>query len=357
MAIYGWIGLGNMGGPMTANLIQAGHTVKGYDLDQQALEDATATGVTAVDSIAEAVDGADVVFTMLPKGEHVRTVLTAEDGVFAHASTFTLLIDSSTVDPETSRWCHQEAARRGFDFVDAPVSGGISGAAAGTLTFMVGGEDDVVAAAQSFIEPMAGMIAAAGEATHGIAAKLANNMMLSISLLAASEGSQLADRLGLDPKVFWDIVSVSSGQSWAQKTWYPVPNIVDSAASNNNYDATFSAELCLKDVSLALEAGETAGLQLAGASLAKHQLEELAAEGLGHKDCSLVTKYVSPDGSAPGYQGEVGASTDSAMAGARDSARADEPAEPTQTEPIPEQPSTADVAAAPTAAASTSQAS
>lgn len=301
---YGWIGLGNMGGPMTGNLVDAGHSVRGVDLDQRSLRDAQQRGVTPVSGIAEAVQGADVVFTMLPAGQHVREVYAGEGGIFEHASKDTLLIDSSTVDFETSRWCHREAEARGFRFVDAPVSGGISGAEAATLTFMVGGSPENVEQALPYIEPMAGNTFPAGGASAGIAAKLANNMMLGISIMAASEGSQLAERLGLDPKVFWDIVSVSSGQSWAQKTWYPVPGIVESAAANNNYDATFRADLALKDLTLATQAGTEADLRLTAAELAKSQLQALADEGLGHRDCTLITKYVSPEGAAPGYTPE-----------------------------------------------------
>lgn len=303
MATYGWIGLGNMGGPMTANLVKAGHTVKGLDLDEQAMKSAADAGVITVDSIAEVVAGVDVVFTMLPKGQHVRAVFADAGGIFEHAATSTLLVDSSTVDIETSRWCHEESSVRGFRFVDAPVSGGVSGATAATLAFMVGGELKVIDEAFPYIEPMSGKTIAAGGATAGIAAKLANNMMLFISLMAAAEGSQLADHLGLDPKVFCDIVSVSSGRSWAQQTWYPVPGIVESSAANKNYDATFSVDLALKDVTLAVEAGEQAGLALRGAQLVKQQLEELAQEGLAHKDCSLISKHVTPDGTAPGYEG------------------------------------------------------
>lgn len=303
MATYGWIGLGNMGAPMTANLVAAGHTVRGFDLDAEAMAQAEAGGVTPVGSVAEAVDGADVVFTMLPQGEHVRAVFDGENGIWAHAQTRTLLVDSSTVDVETSQFCHDESARRGFRFVDAPVSGGISGAAAATLAFMVGGEDEAVKEATGFIEPMAGKTIAAGGATTGISAKICNNMMLFIDLMAAAEGSQLADRLGLDPQVFWEITSVSSGRSWAQQTWYPVPGIIDSSAANNDYRATFRADLALKDITLALDAGELTGVRLEAARLARTRFRQLVDEGLADRDCSLISKYVSPDGTAPGYQG------------------------------------------------------
>ncbi|GAA3287642.1 3-hydroxyisobutyrate dehydrogenase [Nesterenkonia halobia] len=316
MTTYGWIGLGNMGGPMTANLVAAGHTVRGFDLDAGAAAEAAARGVDIVGSIAETVAGADVVFTMLPKGEHVRAVYGGEDGIWATADTRALLVDSSTVDIETSQHCHDTSAARGFRFVDAPVSGGVSGAETATLAFMVGGSPEASEEAVGHIEPMAGRTIVAGGETTGIAAKICNNMMLFINLMAASEGSQLADRLGLDPQVFWEIASVSSGHSWAQQTWYPMPGIVDSAASNRNYDATFRADLARKDVTLALDAGVLTGVSLEAARLAQRQFDRLIDEGLADKDCSLIVKYASPDGGAPGWTGAGSASAERTLSAA-----------------------------------------
>ncbi|QTX05956.1 NAD(P)-dependent oxidoreductase [Agromyces archimandritae] len=302
MAKIAWIGLGNMGGPMTANLVGAGHEVVGYDLDEGAKAAAEAHGVRIAASTADAVADADAVFTSLPKGAHVRQVFEGDGGVWANAPKTALLMDCSTVDVETSRYCHEHSAELGFRFVDAPVSGGISGAAAGTLTFMLGGADADVAEARGYVEPMAGNIFAVGGPTMGIAAKLANNMMLFISLLAASEGSQLAASMGLDAKTFWDIARVSSGDSWAMRTWYPVPGIVDSSAANHDFDATFSTLLAQKDVSLALAAGDGAGLHLPAAHLALDQFEQLIEEGYGGKDCSLIVKYASADGTVAGFE-------------------------------------------------------
>lgn len=298
MAVYAWVGLGNMGGPMTANLVKAGHTVRGVDLDPGAKGAAAEAGVQIVESIADAVAGADAVFTMLPKGEHVRAVFA---DILASADVSTLLIDSSTVDIETARYCHQSAAAAGFRFVDAPVSGGISGAAAGTLCFMLGGEESAVQAAATFVEPMSGKTIVAGGATAGIAAKICNNMMLFIDLMAASEGSQLAEHLGLDPQVFWEIASVSSGRSWAQQTWYPVPEVVPTSAANHNFDATFRVDLARKDIGLALDAGKSTGVKLPAAALAQAHFDALISEGLADKDCSLIVKQISPDGTVRGY--------------------------------------------------------
>lgn len=295
MAIIAWIGLGNMGGPMTANLVSAGHAVRGFDLSDDALESARDGGVTPATSIAEAVDGAEVVFTMLPKGEHARAVYEGEDGVFANAAQGTLLIDSSTIDIETAQALHDGAKAAGFRFVDAPVSGGTSGAAAGTLTFMVGGEEADVKAASEFIGPMSGNIIATGGATTGQAAKICNNLMLFINLASTSEGAVLADRLGLDPQVFWDIASVSSGDSWALRTWYPVPGVVETAASNRDFAATFAIELAVKDVGLAVSAADQTGTPLEIGRHVAQMLQAVADSEYAQKDCSAIVKLV--DGS------------------------------------------------------------
>lgn len=301
MSTYAWIGLGNMGGPMTANLVAAGHTVRGYDLDAEACKAAATGGVQIAGSIAEAMDQADAVFTMLPKGEHVRSVYEADDGIWANATNHMLLADSSTVDIETSRAIHAGSQERGLNFIDAPVSGGISGAAAGTLAFMLGGAPELMERATEFIAPMSGKTIVAGGPSMGIAAKICNNMMLFIDLMASAEGSQLAEALGLDPEVFWQIASVSSGRSWAQQTWYPVPGIIGTAAANNNFEATFRTDLARKDIGLALDAGQSTGVQLPAASLAREHFDELIRQGLGYKDCSLIVKNLLPDGVVRGW--------------------------------------------------------
>lgn len=305
MSTYAWIGLGNMGGPMTANLVAAGHQVRGYDLDAEACAAAAGGGVQISGSVAEAMEHADAVFTMLPKGAHVRSVYEGEAGIWANATKDMLLLDSSTVDIETSRFIHAGSAERGLHFVDAPVSGGISGAAAGTLAFMLGGEPELMDRASGFIAPMSGKTIVAGGPSMGIAAKICNNMMLFIDLMASAEGSQLAEALGLDPEVFWQIASVSSGRSWAQQTWYPVPGIIDTAAANNNFEATFRTDLARKDVGLALDAGESTGVRLPAASLAREHFDELIEQGLGDKDCSLIVKNLLPDGAVRGWNPET----------------------------------------------------
>lgn len=303
MTSIAWIGLGNMGSRMSSHLVSAGHEVRGFDVVDALREGAAEHGIRPVASIAEAVEGADVVILSLPKGEHVRQVLESDGGVFAHASPGTLILDTSTVDMETSQWCHGQSGSRGLRFVDAPVSGGTQGAQAGTLTFMLGGAAEDVADAKEVVAPMAGNVFAVGEATHGIAAKLVNNMMLGISILAMSEGSQLANQLGLDPKAFFDVVRVSSGDSWAVRTWYPVPGVVPGAAADQNFDASFSAMLCHKDVALAVAGAEASGVHVPAARLILEQLQHLLDDGFGGKDCTLVVREASPDGSVQGWDG------------------------------------------------------
>ena len=301
MATIAWIGLGHMGGPMAGHLVAAGHEVRGVDPVPAARDAAALRRVPVVETIAEAVAGADAVFTSLPRGEHVREVYGGDAGVWASAPTTALLLDTSTVDVATSRFCHEASADRGFRFVDSPISGGIAGAEAGTLTFMLGGEAADVAEAAMLVELMAAHVFAVGGPTMGIAAKLANNLMLFVSLVGLAEGSQLAAELGLDAETFWKVASVSSGDSWPLRTWYPVPGVVPTSPANRNFDASFTTVLAEKDLSFALAAGEHAGLHLPGARVALDQFEALIAEGYGGKDCSLIVKHVSADGRVAGF--------------------------------------------------------
>jgi 3-hydroxyisobutyrate dehydrogenase len=292
MAVIAWIGLGNMGGYMSANLANAGHEVRGFDLNPGAVAAAEAGGVKPAGSIAQAVDGADVVFTMLPKGEHARAVYLGEGGVLAHADTRTLLVDSSTIDIASAQALHDAAAAAGFRFVDAPVSGGMSGAKAATLTFMIGGEAGAVADATAYIKPMAANIIPTGGATTGQAAKICNNLMLFINLASTAEGAVLADRLGLDKQVFWDIASVSSGDSWALRTWYPVAGVVPTAASNNGFAPTFTTELANKDIGLAISAARDTGTPLELGEHVQQLFQRLIDSGQSGMDCSAIVKLV-----------------------------------------------------------------
>lgn len=292
----GWIGLGNMGVPMSANLVTAGHTVTGFDLSDDARSVAAESGVTVVDSIAAAVADADVVFTMLPTGAHAREVITGDDGVFANAPQTALVVDCSTIDIETATELHAAATQGGFTFLDAPVSGGVSGAAAGTLTFMIGGDAAAVERATPVIAVMAGTIVHCGGPGNGQAAKITNNMMLAICLQATCEGAMLAERLGLDSKTFQQLASASSGDSWALRTWYPIAGVVDSAAVNREFAGGFSTALLRKDLGLALQAGESTGTDLTFAAAVAGRLDTLVDNGLSDRDCSILVTLL--DGSS-----------------------------------------------------------
>ena len=232
---------------------------------------------------------------MLPKGEHARAVYLGADGVLAHADTRTLLVDSSTIDIASAQALHDAAAAAGFRFVDAPVSGGMSGAKAATLTFMIGGEAGAVAEATEYIRPMAANIIPTGGATTGQAAKICNNLMLFINLASTAEGAVLAERLGLDKQVFWDVASVSSGDSWALRTWYPVGGVVPTAASNNGFAPTFTTELANKDIGLAISAARDTGTPLEIGEHVQTLFQRLIDSGQSGKDCSMIIKLV--DGS------------------------------------------------------------
>lgn len=294
----GWVGLGNMGGPMTANLVKAGHVVKGFDLSDTAKAAAAANGVKVVDSIADAVADADIVFTMLPAGRHALEVITGTDGVFVGAPKTALVVDSSTIDIETARELHQAADQQGFTFLDAPVSGGVSGAAAGTLTFMVGGTEAALEKARSVIEVMAGKIFHCGGPGNGQAAKITNNMMLAICLQATCEGAVLAERLGLDSTTFQQLATVSSGDSWPLRTWYPIAGVVETGAVNRDFAGGFSTALLRKDVGLALQAGEGTGTDLSFASAVADRLDRVIEKGWADRDCSVLVKLLEEPGNA-----------------------------------------------------------
>jgi 3-hydroxyisobutyrate dehydrogenase len=277
---------------MAANLVRAGHQVLGFDLTEAAKGTASQAGVKVVESVADAVRDADVVFTMLPAGGHVRSVLSGAEGILANVRPGTLIVDSSTIDIQVALELHGVVTAAGCRFLDAPVSGGIFGAQAGTLTFMVGGDPADLAGVREIIEVMAGRVFHAGGAGAGQSAKIANNMMMAVNLAGLCEGAVLADRLGLDPKVFFDIASVSSGDSWALRTWYPVAGVVETAGVNRDFVGGFLTDLALKDVRLAVAAGAATGTDLSFATLVAKKLEELSELGYGGKDCTSLVRLV-----------------------------------------------------------------
>jgi|SRR5262245_49737137 len=257
MANIGFIGLGNMGLPMAGNLVKAGHAVAGFDLVAENLERAAARGVKAQACAEHAAKGADVVVTMLPAGKQVLEVYGG--GVLQAAKAGTLFIDSSTIDVTSARAAHRLASEASMASLDAPVSGGVSGAEAATLTFMAGGADAAFAAAEPVLESMGRRVIHCGEAGAGQAAKICNNMMLGINMIGVSEAFTLAEKLGLSPKALFDVAAASSGQSWALTSYCPVPGLVPSAPANNKYKPGFASALMLKDLKLAQTAAAEAG--------------------------------------------------------------------------------------------------
>ena len=258
MSTIAFIGLGNMGAPMARNLAGAGHSVRGFDVFAPARERYAAEGGSVAGSLAEAVAGADVVLTMLPSGAEVRAVVCGEDGILAHAAPEALLVDCSTIDVATAREVAAEAAAGGRAMCDAPVSGGVAGAAAGTLTFMVGGSSEAVARAEPLLAVMGRTIVHAGDAGAGQAAKICNNLILGISMIAVSEAFNLADGLGLDRQKLFDIASTASGQCWSLTTYCPVPGPVPASPANRDYAPGFTAKMMLKDLNLAAGAAAAA---------------------------------------------------------------------------------------------------
>jgi 3-hydroxyisobutyrate dehydrogenase len=259
MTTIAFIGVGHMGGPMARNLVKAGHAVRAYDLSASLLKAVVEAGATGAVSAADAVAGSDVVVTMLPAGNHVRSVYLDKAGVLASAKKGALLIDSSTIDIDSARAVHAAAKEVGFDFLDAPVSGGVGGAEAATLAFMCGGSDAAFARAKPVLEMMGKRIVHAGGAGAGQAAKICNNMLLAVSMIGTCEAFVLGEKLGLEPQKLFDIMSAASGQCWSLTTYCPVPGPVPAAPSNRDYAGGFAAALMLKDLKLSQAAAQSAG--------------------------------------------------------------------------------------------------
>jgi 3-hydroxyisobutyrate dehydrogenase len=259
MARIGFIGLGNMGLPMARNLIKADHQVTGFDLSEDACAALTADGGSRADSTAAAAANAEVVVTALPAAKHVRAVYQGDDGILAAANPGTVFIDCSTIDVDTARAVIAEADERGQKMIDSPMSGGVGGATAGTLTFMVGGAEDAFAAAQPVLEAMGKNIFHAGAAGAGCAAKICNNMMLAIQMIAVSEGFNLAERLGLEAQKLYDISSTATARCWSLNDYCPAPGPVPASPANRDYQPGFAAALMLKDLRIAMEAAQAAG--------------------------------------------------------------------------------------------------
>jgi 3-hydroxyisobutyrate dehydrogenase len=289
MATIAFIGLGNMGGPMAANLVKAGHKVVGFDLAKTSLDQAKADGATIADSAAAAVKGADVVITMLPAGKHVVSVWS---DIIPQVAKGALVIDCSTIDVESARQSHALAGKASVLSVDAPVSGGTGGAKGATLTFMAGGDEKAFAAAKPILEAMGKKIVHCGKGGAGQAAKICNNMILGISMIAVGEAFALAEKLGLSHQALFDVSSTSSGQCWALTSYCPVPGPVPASPANNGYKPGFASALMVKDLTLAQDAANAAG---AATPLGKHAQEiykAFDAAGNGGVDFSGIIQHV-----------------------------------------------------------------
>lgn len=286
------IGLGNMGSGMCANLVKAGNDVTAFDLNPEAVANAEKDGAKAASSIEDAVSGVDVVVTMLPAGKHVLDVYFGDAGISKFVAPGTLFIDCSTIAVEDARKVADLASGDGFVMVDAPVSGGVAAAAGGTLTFMVGGSEEAFERAKPVLEAMGKTIVHAGAAGNGQVAKIANNMLLGISMIATCEAFTLAEKLGLDAQTFFDISSKASGQNWSMTSYCPAPGPVPTSPANKDYEPGFAVDMMLKDLRLARGAAESADAKTQFGELATMIYEQLSDDGLGNKDFSVVMRQL-----------------------------------------------------------------
>jgi 3-hydroxyisobutyrate dehydrogenase len=292
MSTIAFIGLGNMGGPMAANLVKAGHAVIGSDLSADAVKRLEAVGGKGASSLADAVKNADVVVTMLPSGKEVRFLYGGENGIIANAKAGALFLDCSTIDVDSARAVAADAETKGLTLLDCPVSGGVGGAAAGTLTFMVGGTDEAFARAKPYLEAMGKKIVLCGTVGAGQAAKICNNMILGISMIAVSEAFVLAEKLGLSHQALYDVASTASGQCWSLTTYCPVPGPVPTSPANRDYQAGFTAAMMLKDLKLSQEAARSSGAVTPMGAEATALYGLYAGQGEAAKDFSGIIEFL-----------------------------------------------------------------
>lgn len=281
-----FIGLGNMGGGMAANLVKAGHEVHAFDLAEAALAKAKENGCAPFSTVREAVAGVDAVVSMLPNGAIVESVYSAD--VIGQAPAGALLLDCSTIDVDTARKVAETAEAAGYQMVDAPVSGGIAAANGGTLTFMVGGTDNAFAKAEPILAAMGKAVIHAGASGAGQAAKICNNMLLGASMIATCETFRLAEKLGLDLQTFYDISSKASGQNWSMTSYCPVPGVGPQSPADNGYQGGFATALMLKDLRLAMAAAQSVGAQVPMGGKAEALYSALAEAGEGGRDFSVI---------------------------------------------------------------------
>lgn len=288
MTEIAFIGLGNMGGGMAANLVKAGEKVRAFDLNEAVVKALVSNGAAAAGSVAEAVSGAEVVVSMLPAGQHVRSVYGGDGGVFENAAPGALFIDCSTIDVDSARAVSADAAEKGFAMVDAPVSGGVAAAEGGTLTFMVGGSEEAFARAEPVLSHMGKAVIRAGDPGAGQAAKICNNMLLAITMIGTCEAFSMAEKLGLDLQTFYDISSKASGQSWSMTSYCPVPGVGPVTAADRNYEPGFAAAMMLKDLKLAKAAASSAGASTPMGALAEALYQSYSLHGNNDKDFSGI---------------------------------------------------------------------
>ena len=281
-----FIGLGNMGGGMAANLVKAGHRVNAFDLSADALARAQENGGATFTSVRDAVDGVDAVVSMLPNGSIVDSVF--ENDVLGHAPTGAVLLDCSTIDVDTARKVTADAVAAGYDMVDAPVSGGIAAANGGTLTFMVGGTDTAFTRAEPILSAMGKAVIHAGGSGAGQAAKICNNMLLGASMIATCETFAMAEKLGLDLQTFYDISSKASGQNWSMTSYCPVPGVGPTTPADNDYRGGFATALMLKDLKLAMEAAQSVNADVPMGARAAELYAQFDAAGKGGMDFSAI---------------------------------------------------------------------
>ncbi len=292
MAMIGFIGLGNMGAPMAANLVKAGHQVSGFDLVPGRAEALAANGGRAAPTAVEAAAAGEIVITMLPAGPDVRSVYLGDNGVLAHAKRGALLIDCSTIDVETARAVAAAAADARFDMLDAPVSGGVIGAETANLTIMVGGETEAFDRGRPILAAMGRTIVHAGPAGNGQTAKICNNMILGVSMLAVCEAFSLAERLGLAAQTLFDISAKSSGQCWALTSYCPVPGPVPASPANRGYTPGFTAAMMLKDLRLAQQAAGASAAPTPLGAAAANLYQLFVDEGAGGLDFSAIYRFI-----------------------------------------------------------------
>lgn len=291
MSKIAFIGLGNMGGGMAANLVKAGHDVHAFDLSAEALARAKENGCATYSTVREAVQGVDAVVSMLPNGAIVDSVYATD--VIGQAPVDALLLDCSTIDVATARKVATAASAAGYAMVDAPVSGGIAAANGGSLTFMVGGSDDAFARAEPILSAMGKAVIHAGGSGAGQAAKICNNMILGATMVATCEAFAMAQKLGLDPQVFYDISSKASGQSWSMTSYCPLPGVGPQSPADNDYQGGFATALMLKDLKLAVAAAQDAGAQVPMGARAEEIYARFAAEGNAGLDFSAIIKALA----------------------------------------------------------------